>query len=378
MRIQFFIPQLTLQRISVYINEIFPEFLASQQAINMFVLPELNPIFLQIAINEAVIFFQRMTPFFVGFYLALVYRYEVQEQIAKVEKNTQGMKFCWFYGVLLLLSWLILLHPIAYGFDPRGKADDLHSFSHLHRPEFSFFNDSQSLAKMKVASSSTWNVFQLNCNELLKWKEVNHSDSVLPPCSFMTTIGQSIPIELTNKSLPSPFSEQREENLNEKTLWTIFFSVMNRPLYSMAMGYLLFRLLLLESTKDKNPLYQHLSCPSIASFFQWKFFRFIGEYSYGIYLVHTRWILEVMMKYLPVPSFLAMIMSKGSGTEFALVICFLVYFILSFGLSIGFSVIATKFIDEPIQRKFLRPLLRRWFSSKNLDQRETIEKIKSQ
>jgi peptidoglycan/LPS O-acetylase OafA/YrhL len=364
-RSQLRFPQFSAETFSYYINELFPEFLSSlnsssHKLLPLLVLPDFNTIYIKITFLEGFLFFQRTTPFAVGFYAAMYYHYtstskeQMDIVISKKEKKT---KLKVVQRILLLLSILILVHPLYYALSPQFKETNIQNLTHLHRPAFTTTNESFFMRDLPVGKGN-WSVYQLRCQE--NWTTEQETNCHLD--YYNTTI----PIEITEENVV--IRNWEDINQNQRNNWTLFYSVMNRPLYSLAFGYLLYNLITYSRTNDDQNWFLLSHCHS---FFTFPVFQFLGSLSYGIYLLHTRIVLQWMMKWLPLFSLLEKLSAYNCSEEWKLFTIFVIYFLLTVVVSAVVATINCQ-IEKPIQS-----VVQPWVKEKEKDWKTTITGKKS-
>jgi peptidoglycan/LPS O-acetylase OafA/YrhL len=116
-------------------------------------------------------------------------------------------------------------------------------------------------------------------------------------------------------------------------------------LYSLAFRYLLYSLIT-YSRKNGDPNWFFLSC--CHSFFTLPAFQFLGSLSYGIYLLHTRIVLQWMMKWLLLFTLLERLTTYNCYEEWKLFTIFVIYFLLTVAVSVVVAKINC-WIEKPIQ-----------------------------
>jgi peptidoglycan/LPS O-acetylase OafA/YrhL len=346
LRSQLRFPQFSAETFSYYINELFPDFLSSlntsssassQKLLPLLVLPDFNMIYIKITFLEGFLFFQRTTPFAVGFYVAMYHHYtntpQEQNDIATSEKEKKTKPKV-IQRILLLLSLLILVHPLYYALSPQFKETNVQNLTHLHRPSFITVNVSFLASNWSVGKES-WSVYQLRCQE--NWTTEQETNCHLH--YYNTTI----PIEITERNVVNHNWE--DINQNQRNSWTLFYSVMNRPLYTLAFGFLLYSLITYSRKYDNQNWFLLSRCHS---FFTFPAFQFLGSLSYGIYLLHTRIVLQWMLKWLPLFSLLERLSEYNCSEECKLYTIFMIYFLLTVGVSVIVATVNCQ-IEKPIQ-----------------------------
>jgi peptidoglycan/LPS O-acetylase OafA/YrhL len=344
LRSQLRFPQFSAETFSYYINELFPDFLsalnssssASQKLLSLLVLPDFNTIYIKITFLEGFLFFQRTTPFAVGFYVAMYHHYtntppKEQNDIATSEKEKKTKSIV-VQRILILLSLMILVHPLYYALSPHFKETNVQNLTHLHRPSFTTMNES---FLMSDGGKENWSVYQLRCQE--NWTTEQETNCHL---HYYNTI---IPIEITNGTVVNHNWE--DINQNQRNSWTLLYSVMNRPLYSLAFGFLLYSLITFTTKNDDQNWILLSWCHS---FFTFPAFQFLGSLSYGIYLLHTRIVLQWMMKWLPLFTLLERLSEYNCSEEWKLFTIFMIYFLLTVAVSVVVATINCQ-IEQPIQ-----------------------------
>jgi peptidoglycan/LPS O-acetylase OafA/YrhL len=136
----------------------------------------------------------------------------------------------------------------------------------------------------------------------------------------------------------------------------LFISCLNRPLYASAFAYLLYRTML--------PTDHFLSLPFLKRFLELPIFSFLSRYSYGIYSVHYKVMMEVMWNYFPPKTFI------NKSILFWFLYCFLICYLVSLMIAIGIYY----FIEKPSQKYLFQPLLMRL--NKELEKGNVKEKSK--
>lgn len=124
----------------------------------------------------------------------------------------------------------------------------------------------------------------------------------------------------------------------------VFVSVINRPLYATAFAYLLFRCMLPVS----HALHMHWLNTLLTS----RILQALSVYSFSIYSLHMKVMMEIMWRYLP-PRWLAQVF--GSEACF-LPIAFTV--LLTYFVSLALAMVVYHWIEEPVAKKVAGPLLR--------------------
>lgn len=117
----------------------------------------------------------------------------------------------------------------------------------------------------------------------------------------------------------------------------IFVSLLNRPLYASSFAYLLYRALL--------PKDHVLQLRSLSSILELPILQFLAKFSYPIYIVHMRVILEVTWKYFAYKSSLPLVNNS-------VFLYFLAAFIISYVLSLALAMVVHNFVELPAQIVF--------------------------
>lgn len=121
-----------------------------------------------------------------------------------------------------------------------------------------------------------------------------------------------------------------------------FVTVLHRPLYSVAIAYLLYRCLL--------PVDHPLKLVRLSSVLSNPLLKSLGIFSFGIYTIHLKVLMEIAYRYLPMTT-----LHQLFGDAHA--IKFLVWLGAVYGVSLGIAFCTHHLVEKPFGKYIAQPLL---------------------